>query len=461
LGGCQAGGTYYFSPLNSNVFGIVHCGVQGGTLHAYPYHEGMGRKGGDNVASLFMLYLEQKGWLQERVTGKELLTIIMDNCPGQNKNNHVIRLALYLVEAKYFKKVTCLFYIAGHTKNCADRWFNTLKKKYRKMNIYTYDQLCHNFRTNTRIKVTNYKDGTFKYWKNFCDQFYTLIPTNNQPGGNILPNHLFVVEEKNPTTMVVKRNNLVDSDKSKSFDVKKNDSKFPDRVFALRNRINLETIIEKGIPDIKRKELFCNWRRFVPEDYADKLCPYLGPVVLARLRKATNEKTSAKKKALALASSPTPTTTTTTTTPTPKRKRKPRQQQSATPVQPSSPTTTPVRKKKSPPPVQPATTVEQQVMAPPTLPPSTTPQQQVELAVLHQHQQQYLQQQVQQQQQMLLFQQQLQNPSSLTPEQLFQQQNILSLTAEQLYQLHIQLHQQQLELQQQQNLYFDSNTRDT
>jgi hypothetical protein len=58
--------------------------------------------------------------------------------------------------------------------------------------------------------------------------------------------------------MVVKRNNLVDLDKSKSFDVKKNDCKFPDRVFALRNRINLETIIEKGILDIKRKELFCN-----------------------------------------------------------------------------------------------------------------------------------------------------------------------------------------------------------
>jgi hypothetical protein len=56
-GACQAGDTYYFSPLNGNVFGIVDCGVQGGALHAYPYHEGMGRKGGDNVASLFMLYL--------------------------------------------------------------------------------------------------------------------------------------------------------------------------------------------------------------------------------------------------------------------------------------------------------------------------------------------------------------------------------------------------------------------
>jgi hypothetical protein len=184
--------------------------------------------------------------------------------------------------------------------------------------------------------------------RSFVINFYTLITTNNQPGGDILPNHMFVVEEKNPTTMVVNRNNLVDSDKSKRFDVKKNDRKFPDRVFALRNCINLETIIEKGIPDIKRKELFYNWRRFVPEDYADKICPYPGPVVLARLRKATNEKTSAKKKALALALSPT-TTTTTTTTPTPKRRRKARPQQSAPLIRPSSPAITPVRKGKAPP----------------------------------------------------------------------------------------------------------------
>ena len=120
MGGRQAGKSYYCSPLKVNVFGIVDCCVVGGELHAYPYHVGMGKKGVDNVASLFMMYLKDKGWLNEEESGLEL-TIIMGNCGGQNKNNAVIRLALYLVEAGYFKKVTCLFYIAGHTKNVADR----------------------------------------------------------------------------------------------------------------------------------------------------------------------------------------------------------------------------------------------------------------------------------------------------------------------------------------------------
>jgi hypothetical protein len=434
LGGCQAGDTYYFSPLNVNVFGIVDCGVEGGALHAYPYHEGMGRKGGDNVASLFMLYLEQKGWLQDGVTGQEL-TIIMDNCPGQNKNNHVIRLALYLVEAKYFKKVTCLFYIAGHTKNCADRWFNTLKKKYRKMNIYTYDQLCHNFRTNERIEVINYTDGTFKYWKKFCDQFYTIIPTNNVPGGNVLPNHLFVVEEANPTTMVVRRNNLVHDDKSKTFLMKKIGVQFPDRVLALRNRINLETIVEKGIPDIKRKELFCNWRRFVPEDYANEICPYPGPVVLERLRKASNEKTTAKKKALALldGNKKKRASTTSSTTTTPVRKKKRTRQTDRTASTLPTDILTP-RQHEDP---RPAELLHQQQIQ--------LQEQQQQQQLHHQQQQLHHQQQLEQQ---IQFLQQHQHQNS-TPQELYHHQQ----------QVQMQLYQQQLQILQQQPHYFDNNTR--
>jgi hypothetical protein len=40
LGQSQPGQTYYLSPLNVFVFGIVYCGVQGGTLDAYVYTEG-------------------------------------------------------------------------------------------------------------------------------------------------------------------------------------------------------------------------------------------------------------------------------------------------------------------------------------------------------------------------------------------------------------------------------------
>ena len=48
IGGAeQVGETYYYCPLNINIFGICDCSTD--HLHAYVYHEGAGKKGGDNV----------------------------------------------------------------------------------------------------------------------------------------------------------------------------------------------------------------------------------------------------------------------------------------------------------------------------------------------------------------------------------------------------------------------------
>ncbi len=69
---------------------------------AYGYTEGEGGKGGNNVASLIMKALHDLGWIKGNHTGKRL-SIIMDNCSGQNKNKFVLRLALYLVELKRFR----------------------------------------------------------------------------------------------------------------------------------------------------------------------------------------------------------------------------------------------------------------------------------------------------------------------------------------------------------------------
>ena len=68
----QAGEAYYFSPLKVNVFGIVDAGVEGGHLHSFVYHDGEGGKGGNNVASMIILYLKRKGWLTDNKTQEML-----------------------------------------------------------------------------------------------------------------------------------------------------------------------------------------------------------------------------------------------------------------------------------------------------------------------------------------------------------------------------------------------------
>ncbi len=112
----QPGTTYYYSPLNIYNLGCVnHAHVVDQDhenprehMHCHIYHEGIAKKGANNVASLIMKTLQITGLLREEECGKEL-NIIFDNCSGQNKNNTVLKLVPYLVEMKMFKKVIISF----------------------------------------------------------------------------------------------------------------------------------------------------------------------------------------------------------------------------------------------------------------------------------------------------------------------------------------------------------------
>ena len=119
----QPGESYYYVPLNVSNFGMANvaaCNSHGDVcdhLYYHVYKEGTARRGGNEVASLVMKTLHHLNWmdLPKNGTGKKLV-LCFDNCPGQNKNGMVIRLAMYLVEMKYFESVIICFLVKGHTK---------------------------------------------------------------------------------------------------------------------------------------------------------------------------------------------------------------------------------------------------------------------------------------------------------------------------------------------------------
>jgi hypothetical protein len=133
-----------------------------------------GKKGGNNVSSLLIKEFTKNNILNKDTPAKEA-AIIMDNCGGQNKNNMVLRLSVLLVELGYFEKVNFVFYIVGHTKNAADRWFNQLKKKYRRSNLYSYNDLLESMETHKNISVRKVEDGDFKEMEIFLNKFYKRL----------------------------------------------------------------------------------------------------------------------------------------------------------------------------------------------------------------------------------------------------------------------------------------------
>ena len=116
-------------------------GTVGEHTYAHVYHEGVGKKGANDVASLVVKTLRHLNLLTTDNGGAEL-NIVFDKCSGQNKNNTMIMLLIWRKEMLgYFQQINFIFLVVGHTKNATDCLFNSLKMVYRKQNIFTMESL--------------------------------------------------------------------------------------------------------------------------------------------------------------------------------------------------------------------------------------------------------------------------------------------------------------------------------
>ena len=123
----QLGLGQYYYPMTVNKCGVVdheHTYPDinvGAHLHAHLDHkkERFDKKGANDVMSVLVQTLKDRNMLRENDVGGEL-NLVFDNCTGQNKNNTILNLLVYLTEAGFFTKITFVFLIVGHTKNSAD-----------------------------------------------------------------------------------------------------------------------------------------------------------------------------------------------------------------------------------------------------------------------------------------------------------------------------------------------------
>ena len=212
----------------------------------------------------------------------------MDNCGGQNKNNMVLRLSALFVELGLYDKVNFIFYIVGHTKNACDRWFNILKRKYRKSNLYSYDELLKCMETHKNITVRNVENGDFLEMENFLNKFYKRLKP-----GSMKNNYIFSLRKDNPTLLFVKRDDI-DGSPEETQVLKK--GTFLDRKQTLMEEFtNIPMISELGIPEIKQVELYTKFRVLLPTEYQDITCPHPGDNIMNKIKAERKER--AKKRA--------------------------------------------------------------------------------------------------------------------------------------------------------------------
>jgi hypothetical protein len=266
-------------------------GVECNHLHAHVYHEGIGKKGANNVASLIIKTLKLLGLLDKSCAGSEL-NIIFDNCTGQNKNNTVLKLLVWLTEMGYFADVNFVFLVVGHTKNAADKLFNNLKMTYRKVNVHTMDELFKVLNVSGHVTVHPAEPDDFHDWKSYLNLFYSNF-SQSKGGGLIKQNHIFTCNYSrdftgNNLNVNLRKSNLEKHQVQKHRIIRRGfygRKDFPNNAKGLKDAIaarpgimkeaietKLTVLEEPGINVFKQVELATKFRKVVPlEVWEDEL----------------------------------------------------------------------------------------------------------------------------------------------------------------------------------------------
>jgi len=251
FGSEQPGETYYYSPVNCFVLGIVDCGKVPMTLNAHVYFEDEGSKGGNNVASLLRRQLFYDGFIQGGTYIKHVkeMNFVFDNCAGQNKNRMVLRMLPWLINQGCCDIARAIFLIRGHTKNDCDRMFNLLKKEYRERNSYTPQDVLTNMK-HKQIKVIRAHPRYFCDWNTYQDKYM-------RPTKDVSKNHVFTCYKTDPENLHIQEHNGGASTVQKL--VK------PAFLNTDWSRIcKPEMMKPPGMKDIKWKELFDKWKPLIP-----------------------------------------------------------------------------------------------------------------------------------------------------------------------------------------------------
>jgi hypothetical protein len=147
-------------------------------LEVYAYRKFTGKKGSKNVASMIMHNLHRRVMLQQYSSAKHL-SIIIDNCSKQNRNNHVLLLADYLVEMKFFRSVEFIFHVRGHTKNACDRLFNQMKIRFHKGQVHAnrvaLDVLNSLLNSQPNVTMIDATEEMFKDYGKMIYTFYCIV----------------------------------------------------------------------------------------------------------------------------------------------------------------------------------------------------------------------------------------------------------------------------------------------
>jgi hypothetical protein len=196
----------------------------------------------------------------------------------------VLRLAPLLVELGYFKKVSFVFLIRGHTKNICDRYFALMKKHFHRSQVYTYPDLIEILNKQEYVTALPIETDVFKNMDEFLNRHF-----RNLPSGSVSTNQIFSSDndlDAEFSTQTCHKEEIVTRNIKKGAAANRADKMAED--FE-----NLPVLPVPGIPPIKQVELWKKWGPNVPVEKRESLCPKPPQEIIDLV--ANNKKDKARK----------------------------------------------------------------------------------------------------------------------------------------------------------------------
>ena len=261
----QVGPIFFKVPRRAQLFGVC-CEGSSQQINYLIDEVDFLEKNANVVVSLLDHFFSNYG------LGEMTVYLTADNCVGQNKNNCLIQYLMYRILSGLHSRIELSFLIVGHTKFSPDSHFGLIKQRYRRSQVYTYEQLakvieesaldgynrCH--RVQSQGEKCGSKDVVvYRDWSSWLARYFTTVP-------QITDYHHFVMGDAKPGVVMLKTQ--VDS-KEEAINIIKAPFNFrKDRIYP-PNRL-----YSAGLSDERQWYLYSQIRQHIPNERdKDATCP--------------------------------------------------------------------------------------------------------------------------------------------------------------------------------------------
>ena len=131
----QPGPIYFLTPRKAAIFGVCCEAIPRQVNFIIDEASDTG-KGANTVVSMLDFFFSHHG------LGEATASLHADNCSGQNKNNTMVQYLMWRVLTGLHQTISLHFMITGHTKFSPDACFGLVKRKFRKTDVSSLDDLA-------------------------------------------------------------------------------------------------------------------------------------------------------------------------------------------------------------------------------------------------------------------------------------------------------------------------------